>query len=52
MSLVKYAIGEKYKLTLSYLIDKNALMFSEEIEEKYNKLIKNNYSNEQENKVD
>lgn len=60
MSLVEYAIGEKYKLTLSYLIDKKALLVSEEIEEKYNQLIKNdysgdyigNYSGEQEDKVD
>jgi hypothetical protein len=64
MSLVEYAIGEKYKLILSYLIDKKALLVSEEIEKKYNGLINSdysgdysgdyigNYSGEQEDKVD
>ena len=44
-------ISEKYQLTSSYLVNKKNLSIDEELKEKYNELIKDNYSNDQENKV-
>jgi hypothetical protein len=52
MSLIEYAIDEKYKLTLSYLIKKNALLIDDLLKEKYDKLIENDNSDDQEDQED
>lgn len=51
MSLIEYGIDEKYGKTISYLLDKTSIQ-DMRIQNKYNKLIKENIFNDQDDKVD
>jgi ankyrin repeat protein len=52
MSLIEYAIDEKYGKTLSYLLNKTSIQNDDLIQNKYNKFVEEKIYNDQEDEID